>query len=164
MSIAANPPGIASINPLDRCCRAMALLIFKKIQLMFPCFHWSGTFQIHRLGLFSARRISSLILYTLVVTLRQVLFISKQNQHLFQHHVNGCLCISFPSFPTCPKKTSMKTTKIKSHDFFAWEVSLFCLVCFHPNVRTKASAAATIRPPGQLEKFAYTFLGTCRLQ
>ena len=27
------------------------------------CFHWSGTFQIHRLGLFSARRISSFILY-----------------------------------------------------------------------------------------------------
>lgn len=119
------------------------------------CFDWSGT-----IGWVCFRPEESLVLfyihlwkYTLVETLRQVLFISKQNQHLFQHHVNGCLCISFPSFPTCPKKTSMKTTKIISHVFFAWEVSLFRLVCFHPNFRTKASAAATIRPPGQLEKF-----------
>jgi hypothetical protein len=51
---------LEQFDPLDRFCRAMALLIFKKIQLMFRLIgdHW--------LGLFSARRISSFILYTLV--------------------------------------------------------------------------------------------------
>lgn len=59
----------------------------------------------------------------------------------------------FPRFQHAQKKHPWKQQKSYLMFFFAWEVSLFRLVCFHPNVRTKASAAATIRPPGQLEKF-----------
>ena len=112
----------------------------------------------HWLGLFSARRISSFILYTLVEIYTcgniKTGFVYFQTEPASVSTSCKWLPVHFLSLVSnMPKKTSMKTTKIISHVFFAWEVSLFRLVCFHPNVRTKASAAATIRPPGQLEKF-----------